>query len=160
MNALRRRVLALDRQVRWLETEGALINIELRFKILEKKQEIADRLATDPAAAAIWESAGCMADLPPPRVKPRPPLPPPLPLPPPAPEPPREQPVAAVPPPVPAPRPPPPEPPAVRTYDPPEHMQIRPVRWCLRDATDYFDDDVDDNDTPEDDDDYDPFADA
>ncbi len=34
-------------------------------------------------------------------------------------------------------------------------MQIRPVRWRLRDATDYFDDD---DDTPEDED-YDPFAD-
>ncbi len=58
MSALRRRVLALDRQVRWLETEGVLINIEAMIKTLEIKQEIADRLATDPEVAAKWKEAG------------------------------------------------------------------------------------------------------
>ncbi len=164
MSVLRRRVLALDRRVRWLETEGALINIEAMFKVLEMKQEIADRIATDPVAAAKWVEAGYEIGLPPPRVKPRPPLPPPLPPPPPPrpPEPPREQPptaappVAAAPPPAPAPRPPPESPaPTWQPYDPPEHMQIRPVRWRLRGAEDYLDDD----DDPPEDDDSDPFAD-
>ncbi len=148
MSGLRRRVLALDRQVAWLETDGMLINIEAMFKVLEMKQEIADRIASDPAAAARWAEADYGLKLPPPRVTPRPPpTPPPPPSPP---EPVREQPPAAappvaaapLPPPAPSPRPPP-EPPAPtwQPYEPPEHMQIRPVRWRLRDVTDDLDDD-------------------
>lgn len=165
MSALRRRVLALDRHVHWLETEGMFRNIKAMIRIVEMKQAIADRIAIDPEAAARWAEADYGLVLPPPRVTTRrPPAPPPPPPvaaepPRPAPEPAREQPPAAAPPVV-APRPPPEPPvPAWQPYDPPEQMQIRPVHWRPRGAADYLDDDVDDADAPEDDD-YDPFADV
>ncbi len=188
MSALRRRVLALDRQVRWLETEGALIGIELRFKILEKKQEIADRLAADPETAAMWKAAGCMDDLPPPRVTPR------LPPPPPEAESPhpeelrearrlegcatnkvlahtlRDATLRAAPQGEVVCRPPSPEPPQKPPPEPPVEAPMQPVvepyvpiqrglvRWRHREATDYHDDD-DDDDVPQCLTDYDPFAD-
>ncbi len=49
------RLRRLERGVEWLETEGRFRRIELMFKILDMKQEIADRLAVDPAAAAQWK---------------------------------------------------------------------------------------------------------
>ena len=53
--SLKGRLRPLERGVEWLETEGRFRRIEIMLKILDMKQEIADRLATDPAAAAQWK---------------------------------------------------------------------------------------------------------
>ncbi len=118
MSTLRRRVLALDRQVRWLESDGKLLWCFKQLKFFDMKQRVIDNR---PDIAVEW---GLIPAPPEPKPPPSPPRPPPVPKPEPRPDPP----VMVQ----------PPAPPTWQPYDPPEHMQIRPVRWRLRDATDYL----------------------
>ncbi|MEI6200946.1 MAG: hypothetical protein WCP68_03250 [Enhydrobacter sp.] len=167
--SLKGRLRPLARRVEWLETEGRFRRIALMIKILEMKQEIADRLATDPAAAAQWKkdypNVPCELPPPSPHLRPR------------APEPeaaPRVVPIgrdAAVPAAPqdeesadrstntgltlrserlegPEPAPPPAPTPAPRPVmpgqpvaPPPPDMEIRPVHWRPRGARDYYDED-------------------
>jgi hypothetical protein len=153
--SLKAQIRAARREMRWLWTEGLPREIETRFAIVDMLQKISDRVACDPAAAARWAEAGIGVTLPPPRVSAPPvwPLPvrelhryadrdapqcaaareekpdvvslPPQSAPEPAPEP---APVIAPPP----------------NYDPPEHMQIRPVWWRQRGPEDYAEDEAED----------------
>lgn len=66
--SLKARLRKVEAGVRWLETEGIFRKIELQWKLLQKKQEIADTLARDPAAAARWRELGIDDGLPPPSV--------------------------------------------------------------------------------------------
>ncbi len=133
----------LKTEMRWLWREGLPREIETRLRIVDMLQQISDRVARDPAAAARWAATGRSVPLPPPRVAPPPALlvrrdVPPR-------DAPQDQ-VKKV-------EPPPPHPeeprearrlegcePAPPNYDPPEHMQIRPVTWRLRGPQDWPDD--------------------
>jgi hypothetical protein len=157
--SLKARIRGLEADMRWLRTEGTFRQIQAMIKTNEMKQEIADRIARDPAAAARWAEAGFSLKLPPPQVPVVKAPPPPAPAPPVLPanarglpranrdaplrDAPQGEVVRVEPPLKPPPEPPdPPEPPPFN-YDPPEHMQIRPVSWRPRGAADY-DDDYDD----------------
>ncbi len=132
------RLRRLERGVEWLETEGRFRRIELMFKILDMKQEIADRLAVDPAAAAQWKKDypdfPCELPPPSPHLRPRAPEPDVRP-PPPKVEPP--PPVVEAPPPIP-PRPPEPVsvPPPAPPPPPDVDREVRPVHWRQRGAPD------------------------
>jgi hypothetical protein len=143
--SLKARIRGLEAKVEWLETRGELRKIELQFKLQQKKREIADRLAANPKAAALFAAAGIKSIRPTPRPAPPPPPPP---LPPPRPPPPLspvESPSAL--------RAPPPAweeivqpPPKTEawTHDPPEHLQIEKVTWRRCGAQDDLDDDEED----------------
>jgi hypothetical protein len=157
--SLKGRIRGLEARIEWLETRGELRKIELQFKLQQKKREIADRLAANPKAAALFAAAGITSI----RPTPRPPLPPsPPPLPPPPPLSPVEPPAALrAPPPAEEEivRPPPPAPPPKTeawTHDPPEHLQIEKVTWRRCGAQD----DLDDDDEEEEDEYYDPLRQA
>jgi len=154
------RLRRLDAGVRWLETEGLYRRLKNMIKMLEMLQQLADRMAIDPAFAAKWtkDYPSFPWVLPPPsaHLRPRPPdpvvaSPPPVaasstPLPEAeAPLGPEERP-ASVPP-----RPPrEPEPAAPKPVEPPPvevmpgqpvsppspDMEIRPVQWRAREARD------------------------
>ena len=62
------RLRRLERGVEWLETEGRFRRIENMIKLLEMKQEIADRIAADPAARVRWNEHLAWFPLPKPRV--------------------------------------------------------------------------------------------
>jgi hypothetical protein len=143
--SLKARIRGLEAKVEWLEQWGELRKIELQFKLQQKKREIADRLAANPKAAALFAAAGITSIRPTPRPAPPPPPPP---LPPPRPPPPLspvESPSAL--------RAPPPAreeivqpPPKTEawTHDPPEHLQIEKVTWRRCGAQDDLDDDEED----------------
>ena len=131
------RLRRLDAGVRWLETEGVLIAWQLRMKLAQIQQEIADHLAANPDIAA--KHKGLFDVLPPPRVKVRPPArtPPPAP---PLPKPVQPPAIEVRPPPLPPPRAPepPPEPlPGQPVAPRPAHLEIRPVHWRPRGPQDY-----------------------
>jgi hypothetical protein len=137
--SLKARIRGLEAKVEWLEQWGELRKIELQFKLQQKKREIADRLAANPKAAALFAAAGITFIRPTPRPAPPPPLPPPRPPPPLSPV---ESPSAL--------RAPPPAreeivrpPPKTEawTHDPPEHLQIEKVTWRRCGAQDDLDDD-------------------
>jgi hypothetical protein len=143
--SLKARIRGLEAKVEWLEQWGELRKIELQFKLQQKKREIADRLAANPKAAALFAAAGITSIRPTPRPAPPPPPPP---LPPPRPPPPLspvESPSAL--------RAPPPAreeivqpPPKTEawTHDPPEHLRIEKVTWRRCGAQDDLDDDEED----------------
>jgi hypothetical protein len=152
--SLKARLTRLEREVEWLKWDGWLRMLELQLALFEKKKEIGDFLADHPEKAAYLASIGVTCVKPTPRPQPsKMEAPPPVPLSmPPAPsKPDAVQPAPPVPKSPPAPRPQPP--PAEETYDIPEHMQIRPIRW-VPPGERYLHDDPH---TPEHED-YDPFA--
>jgi len=152
--SLKAQIRAARREMRWLWTEGLPREIETRFAIVDMLQKISDRVACDPAAAARWAESGTSVTLPPPRV----PALPVQPLPAhelyrhadrdaPRGEAAREEKpdVVSLPSqstPEPAPEPAPEPSPVIKppNYDPPEHMQIRPVWWRQRGPEDYAED--------------------
>ena len=126
---LKGRLKRLEREVHWLKYEGWLRSLEMQMKLLEQMA------ALEKHKAALKAKA----DRPPPPTSPAPaPAPP---SPPPAPV---KAPLVEAPPPCPTPEAEPVVVPFV--YDPPEHMQIRPVTWRIRgpDDEDDWDDDDDD----------------
>jgi hypothetical protein len=140
--SLKARIRGLEAKVEWLEQWGELRKIELQFKLQQKKREIADRLAANPKAAALFAAAGITSIRPTPRPAPPPPPPP---LPPPRPPPPLspvESPSALrAPPPARAEIVQPPPKTEAWTHDPPEHLQIEKVTWRRCGAQDDLDDD-------------------
>jgi hypothetical protein len=142
--SLKARIRGLEAKVEWLEQWGELRKIELQFKLQQKKREIADRLAANPKAAALFAAAGITSIRPTP---PPPPAPPPPPRPPPLPPPPShvESPSALrAPPPARAEIVQPPPKTEAWTHDPPEHLQIEKVTWRRCGAQDDLDDDEED----------------
>jgi hypothetical protein len=140
--SLKARIRGLEAKVEWLETRGELRKIELQFKLQQKKREIADRLAANPKAAALFAAAGITFIRPTPRPAPPPPLPPPRPPPPLSPV---ESPSALrAPPPARAEIVQPPPKTEAWTHDPPEHLQIEKVTWRRCGAQDDLDDDEED----------------
>ena len=175
--SLKARLKRLEAQVEWLEFDGMLRVCELKLELIDKKRQIADHLAANPEAAALFAAAGITSIRPTPR-----PLSPVdlvkgissparasegteggarraegdsvsqqedryrddyrVPLRPCGPPPPAGEAIV---------RPSPPEPPPlalppkaeVWTHDPPEHMQIAPVRWRMRTAEDDWEDEND-----------------
>jgi hypothetical protein len=144
--SLKGRIRGLEARIEWLETRGELRKIELQFKLQQKKREIADRLAANPKAAALFAAAGITSI----RPTPRPPPPSPPPLPPPPQLSPMEPPAALrapppageeiVRPPTPAPSPKA----EALTHDPPEHLRIEKVTWRMRGPQDDLDDEEED----------------
>jgi len=121
--SLKARLKRLEAQVEWLEFDGMLRVCELKLELIDKKRQIADHLAANPEAAALFAAAGITSIRPTPR--PPPPLQIPPPLAPPEPPPPesvlpaetilqtaREKPVPA----------------------PPRHVQFYPVTRRLRES--------------------------
>ena len=150
--SLKARLKRLEAQVEWLEFDGMLRMCELKLELIDKKRQIADHLAANPEAAALFAAAGITSI----RPTPRPPAPSPAPPLPPA-RPPSYE-LLRPPPPPPAPPPPPPELPPkaeVWTHDPREHMRIEKVTWRVRTPQDDFDDDEEDE---REDDYYDPLS--
>jgi len=147
--SLKARLRRLEAGVNWLETAGMFIRVMNLIQTSEMKQAIADCIASDPAFAARWKETGFGLELPPPKVPVVKPVPEPRPASPPEPaQPPAEERSEGAPPEKrePAPRElpvvPPPELPVEPpieppfNYDPPKHMQIRPVTWRPREADD------------------------
>jgi hypothetical protein len=70
----------LEAGVKWLEGEGTFRHLEILFKMIEMKQEIADNLARNKEKAAEFERSGLLRtlNLPPPSwaARPAPPAPP------------------------------------------------------------------------------------
>jgi hypothetical protein len=138
--ALMARLRRIEAGIEWLETEGMFRLCRAQFKWLKMKEQIEARLARDPGDEGARRVAPYLGVKLPPLPKPPAPAPlvrqpaPPTPAPPPL-SPPVPAPVATTPPP---PKPPPP-PPTWETHDIPEHMQIRPVQWRRRDASDVDD---------------------
>jgi hypothetical protein len=120
--SLKARLKRLEAQVEWLEFDGMLRVCELKLELIDKKRQIADHLAANPEAAALFAAAGITSIRPTPR--PSPPPPPRQVLPPPAsPEPP--PPLESVPPAETIPQP---------VRETPGHMQLSPVTRRLRDS--------------------------
>jgi hypothetical protein len=146
--ALMARLRRIEAGIEWLETEGMFRVCKTQVKFLKMQEQIEARLARDPGDEhARWLAPYLGIKLPP--------LPKPVVYspPPPAPAPPPSAPARAPPeeprvarersfadvvqvPPVSS---PPPPPVAWETHDILEHMQIRPVRWRQRDASDVDD---------------------
>jgi hypothetical protein len=138
--SLKARLKRLEAAVEWLEFDGMLRACELKFEILDRKREIAERYP-DFAVARGWIAAPPKPSPPPPQVQAPPRPPPPEPLPP---------------------EPLPPEPPALESEPPAETIpqpawetpvraptrptQCYPVIRRLRDSPD----DRHDSDCPED----------
>ena len=174
--SLKARLKRLEAQVKWLEFDGMLRLCELKLELLDKKRQIADHLAANPEAAALFAAVGITSIRPTPR-----------PLSPVnlvkeisspagrggpqgrrgtrslntniatvmktespsalrAPPPAGEE--SRVVRPSPPERPPPESPPKTEawTHDPPEHMQIEKVTWRMRTSQDDLDDDDDGDD--------------
>jgi hypothetical protein len=157
--SLKSRLRRLDAGVRWLETEGVFVRVQLAGKLQGMLQDMSDHAAAHPDVAAKWKSIRHL--LPPPRVK----------VPPAAKAAPRVVPILRDAPPRGAPqdevvriqeptkphpeerpaRPrlegcepvrPPPEPlPGQPAELPSPDMEIRPTRWRGRTAQDYYDED-------------------
>jgi hypothetical protein len=133
---LKARLKRLEAEVRWLQLEGRLRSVELRLKILDRECQLAKHKAARQAKAARPSER--------PQLSPPPPPPPIV-----------RRTAAEMPAP---PRASPREESFVQPfdYDPPEHMQIRPVRWRIRGPDDHYWED--DNDHGPQDEDYDIFA--
>jgi hypothetical protein len=67
------RLRRIDAGVRWLETEGVFIGLQLVNKLQGMLQEMSDHAAAHPDVAARWKKIQHL--LPPPRAKARPPVP-------------------------------------------------------------------------------------
>lgn len=118
--SLKSQLRRLDAGVRWLETEGRHRRVATMMKTLERMQEIADRVASDPAFAVRWKKDFSYIPLPPPTVTAPPvvvPLPPPPLLP-----------------------PPPPAASVVRVEVPSMNKETGAAWWRARGPQDYFDD--------------------
>jgi len=142
--SLMARIRRCKAQLEWLHEKGPLRLCELQLKALEQKAGVEARLKANPRNENARRMATMLGLALPslPKPPPDPPVrPPPMPVvqrePPPTP--------VVVAPPA-APPPPKPKPPPEPSYDIPEHMQIRPVHWRERNASDV--DDWDDEDSP------------
>jgi len=144
--SLMARIRRAEARLEWLDTWGEARCCDLYLRWLDKKEQVEACLARDPGhQRARWIGEMMGVDLPP-LPTPAPPVvrrPPPTPdvrrAPPPAP---KLVPVVVAPPapPPPKPNPPPtPKPPPEPSYDIPEHMQVRPVHWRERTASDVDD---------------------
>ena len=74
--SLKARLKRLEAQVEWLEVDGMLRLCELKLELIDKERQIADHLAANPEAAALFAAAGITFIRPTPR--PPPPLLPPI----------------------------------------------------------------------------------
>jgi hypothetical protein len=52
--SLKARLKRLEAQVEWLEVDGMLRVCELKFELIDKERQIADHLAVNPEAAALF----------------------------------------------------------------------------------------------------------
>jgi hypothetical protein len=68
--SLKARLKRLEAQVEWLEVDGMLRVCELKFELIDKERQIADHLAVNPEAAALFAAAGITF------IRPTPPPPP------------------------------------------------------------------------------------
>jgi hypothetical protein len=75
--SLKARLKRLEAAVEWLEFDGMLRVCELKLELIDKKRQIADHLAANPEAAALFAAAGITSIRLTPRPAPPPQVPPP-----------------------------------------------------------------------------------